>query len=224
MRNIVIVDPVSTGANFVEDAVRRGFNPVVLTSATQKDGTIKEMIRFGTLKAGETPDIADILYSGLFHRPVFLEERGTYEETLQLVRGYAPAAASVAHAPDGAALWYETYGPADAPTLLVLHGGGVGTPGEMAAMLDALRAAGCRLLVPWTRGHGRSALSAAVKRNPAYAHIPIVAQTADVETGGNFDMSHFDGVILKPLTKEKLANAIQRILADGDLPRGGVSA
>ena len=72
--------------------------------------------------------------------------------------GDNPAAASVAHAPDGAALWYETYGPADAPAVLVLHGGGVGSPGEMAAMLDALRAAGCRLLVPWTRGHGHSAL------------------------------------------------------------------
>ena len=30
MRNIIIVEPGSTGYNFVEDIVRRGYNPVVL--------------------------------------------------------------------------------------------------------------------------------------------------------------------------------------------------
>ena len=58
-------------------------------------------------------------------------------------------------------------------------------------------------------------LSAEVKNNPKFAHIPIVAQTADVETNGNFDMSHFDAIILKPLTKEKLSNMVKRIIEDG---------
>jgi len=56
-----------------------------------------------------------------------------------------------------------------------------------------------------------------VKNNPGFAHIPIVAQTADVESSGNFDMSHFDAIILKPLTKEKLSNMVKHIIVDGDL-------
>jgi CheY-like chemotaxis protein len=71
----------------------------------------------------------------------------------------------------------------------------------------------------WMPGMDGSALSAAVKRNPAYAHIPIIAQTADVETGGNFDMTHFDAIVLKPLTMEKLTRLVHRILADGPLPK-----
>ena len=67
-------------------------------------------------------------------------------------------------------------------------------------------------------------LSAEVKRDPRFAHIPIVAQTADVETSGNFDMSHFDAIILKPLTKEKLSHMVKRIIEDGDLQKdnGGI--
>ena len=61
--------------------------------------------------------------------------------------------------------------------------------------------------------------SAAVKKDPRFAHIPIVAQTADVETNGNFDMSHFDAVILKPLTKEKLSSMIRRIIVEGVLQK-----
>lgn len=68
------------------------------------------------------------------------------------------AARRLAQAADGASLWYEVYGPADGPAVLALHGGGVGSPYEMGALLDALRKAGCRLIVPWTRGHGHSAL------------------------------------------------------------------
>ena len=64
-------------------------------------------------------------------------------------------------------------------------------------------------------------LSAAVKENPKYAHIPVVAQTADVETSGNFDMSHFDAIILKPVTKEKLSNMVKRIIEDRDSLKNG---
>ncbi len=67
----------------------------------------------------------------------------------------------------------------------------------------------------WMPGMDGAAFSAAVKRDPELAHIPIVAQTADVETGGNFDMSHFDAVILKPLTTEKLTRMVKRIVEDG---------
>ena len=64
-------------------------------------------------------------------------------------------------------------------------------------------------------------LSGEVKKDPRFAHIPIVAQTADVETSGNFDMSHFDAIILKPLTREKLSNMVKRIVEDGGRNCGG---
>ena len=72
----------------------------------------------------------------------------------------------------------------------------------------------------WMPEMNGAELSAAVKENPKFAHIPVVAQTADVETSGNFDMSHFDAIILKPITGEKLSNMIKRIIEDGDLRKG----
>ncbi len=72
----------------------------------------------------------------------------------------------------------------------------------------------------WMPEMSGAEFSAEVKKDPRFAHIPIVAQTADVETSGNFDMSHFDAVILKPLTKAKLSNMVKRIIEDGDLRKG----
>ena len=72
----------------------------------------------------------------------------------------------------------------------------------------------------WMPEMSGAQLSAEVKNDPRFAHIPIVAQTADVETTGNFDMSHFDAIILKPLTREKLSNMVKRIIVDGDLRKG----
>ena len=76
----------------------------------------------------------------------------------------------------------------------------------------------------WMPEMDGSELSAEVKKDPRFAHIPIIAQTADVETGGNFDMSHFDAILLKPLTKEKLSNMVKRIFEDGDLRKGNGDA
>ena len=72
----------------------------------------------------------------------------------------------------------------------------------------------------WMPEMNGAQFSTAVKENPRLAHIPIVAQTADVETTGNFDMSHFDAIILKPLTGEKLSNMIKRIIEDGETGGG----
>ena len=55
-----------------------------------------------------------------------------------------------------------------------------------------------------------------MKKDPRFSHIPIVAQTADVETSGNFDMSNFDAILLKPITKEKLSNMVKRIMENGE--------
>ena len=72
----------------------------------------------------------------------------------------------------------------------------------------------------WMPEMNGAQLSAEIKHNPKFEHIPIVAQTADVETSGNFDMSNFDAIILKPITGEKLTNMIKRIIEDGDLRKG----
>ena len=72
----------------------------------------------------------------------------------------------------------------------------------------------------WMPEMNGAEFSAEVKKDPRFSHIPIVAQTADVETNGNFDMSHFDAVILKPLTKEKLSDMVRRIIVEGELQKG----
>jgi signal transduction histidine kinase/ABC-type uncharacterized transport system substrate-binding protein len=69
----------------------------------------------------------------------------------------------------------------------------------------------------WMPEMNGTQLSAEIKKSPKLSHIPVVAQTADVETSGNFDMSYFDAIILKPLTKEKLSHMVKRIFEDGDL-------
>ena len=72
----------------------------------------------------------------------------------------------------------------------------------------------------WMPEMNGSQFSAEVKKDPRFSHIPIVAQTADVETGANFDMSHFDAIILKPVTKDKISNMVKRIFEDGALRKG----
>ena len=72
----------------------------------------------------------------------------------------------------------------------------------------------------WMPEMNGAQLAAEIKKNPKLSHIPVVAQTADVETSGNFDMSHFDAIILKPITKEKLSNMVKRIIEDGGMGNG----
>ena len=95
----------------------------------------------------------------------------------------------------------------------------ISTAGSGKAALELLGKQPVDLILSdlWMPEMDGSQLSAEVKKDPRFAHIPIVAQTADVETGCNFDMSHFDAIILKPLTKEKLSNMVKRIFEDGAL-------
>ena len=98
----------------------------------------------------------------------------------------------------------------------------ISTAGSGKAALELLGKQPVDLILSdmWMPEMNGAELSAAVKKDPRFAHSPIVAQTADVETNGNFDMSHFDAVILKPLTREKLSNMIKRIIEDGELGKG----
>ena len=98
----------------------------------------------------------------------------------------------------------------------------VSTAGSGKAALELLGKQPVDLILSdlWMPEMDGAELAAELKKNPQFAPIPVIAQTADVETGGNFDMSHFDAVILKPLTKEKLARMVKRIFEDGDLRKG----
>lgn len=86
MRNIIIVEPGSTGYNFVEDIVRRGYNPIVME--TRKDVPPESLALF----KDEIEEVRAAIYGAMYHKPVLLEEQESYEATLELVRGYAPVA------------------------------------------------------------------------------------------------------------------------------------
>ncbi len=78
-RNIIIVECKSTGINFIEDIINRGYNPVILETDyadTEKGREYKEM----QLKEYEHIEFDfDMIY-----------EKETYEETLEIVREWDP--------------------------------------------------------------------------------------------------------------------------------------
>lgn len=75
MRNIIIVEAASTGYNYIEDVVRRGYNPVVLEVRTDSEDLKK---------------FREDAYAAAWHKPDIIRECGTYEETLEAVRKYDP--------------------------------------------------------------------------------------------------------------------------------------
>lgn len=79
MRNIILVHCISTGKNFVEDIINRGYNPVVLELAASKteDGEIYNEHIHDDYK--KIPYDFDMIY-----------EKDTYEGTIEAVRKYDP--------------------------------------------------------------------------------------------------------------------------------------
>ena len=79
MRNIIIVECISTGINFVEDIINRGYNPILLD-----------------LKVADTPegmDFAEFIindYKRIEHDYEMIYEQDTFEETLEMVKKYDP--------------------------------------------------------------------------------------------------------------------------------------
>ena len=75
MRNIIVVDCISTGKNFVEDIINRGYNPILLD-----------------LKVADTKDGRDFAefvienYKSIKHEYEMIYEMDTYEETLEMIR------------------------------------------------------------------------------------------------------------------------------------------
>ncbi|MBR2837519.1 MAG: amino acid permease [Kiritimatiellae bacterium] len=80
--------------------------------------------------------------------------------------------------------------------------------------LDLLTAPGAKpfdfvftdMWMPRLDGEG---LIRAVRGNPALASLRVVAATADVECQGKYAEMGFDGILLKPITTEKLRKALQ---------------
>ena len=79
IRNIVVVDAISTGVNFVRDIVNINYNPIVLQSKIADDESHRE---FRELVDSDLASI-DVDFE-------LIHEKDTYEETLSMVREYDP--------------------------------------------------------------------------------------------------------------------------------------
>lgn len=79
MRNIIIVECISTGINYIEDIINRGYNPVVmhLKVADTEEGKKFEEFLYNEYKA------IDYDFDMIF-------EKDTYEETLEEVKKWDP--------------------------------------------------------------------------------------------------------------------------------------
>lgn len=75
MRNIIVVEAISTGYNYVEDIYRRGYNPVVLEPKAESE---------------EIAESREACYKNLFRNPEIISEASTYEETLEMIKEYDP--------------------------------------------------------------------------------------------------------------------------------------
>ena len=73
----------------------------------------------------------------------------------------------------------------------------------------------------WMPGMSGEDLARQIRETPRGESVVIMAVTADVENQNNFDMSVFDGILLKPVTKESLAFAFQEMIDKGRIaPKG----
>ena len=73
----------------------------------------------------------------------------------------------------------------------------------------------------WMPGMSGEELARGVRATPDGEESVIMAVTADVENQNNFDMSVFDGILLKPVTKDSLAFAFQEMIDKGRIkPKG----
>ena len=79
MRNIVIVECISTGINFIQDIVNRNCNPIVLETRIEEHDDYGLYKNLRISEYGRIPE--DFL---------LLEEKESYDETLEMIRGYDP--------------------------------------------------------------------------------------------------------------------------------------
>jgi len=63
----------------------------------------------------------------------------------------------------------------------------------------------------WMPDMNGEAFARAVRADPRLKDVPIVAETADTDAESTFDQSLFDGILMKPLTGEKLRRTLARL-------------
>ncbi len=78
MRNIIVVDCISSGTNYIEDIVNRGHNPIIL-----------ELLP-GEANPEEYGKKMQSNYSRIEYEYDLIHEKDTYEETLETVRKLNP--------------------------------------------------------------------------------------------------------------------------------------
>lgn len=110
-----------------------------------------------------------------------------------------------------ARLYYEVYGKGS--PILVMHGGGVGTPYELGSIIDKLRG-NHQVIVMSTRGHGRSEigkspLSFAQRADDAYQVLRAVTEQPAMVIGFS------DGAYASYALATKYPQAVDRIVAIG---------
>ena len=83
MRNIIIVNLYSTGANFIGDVVRRNYNPIVLEMTPDESGASDELIE-------EYESGISSAYNSIDESFEIIHEKDTYEETLKMIKKLDP--------------------------------------------------------------------------------------------------------------------------------------
>lgn len=62
----------------------------------------------------------------------------------------------------------------------------------------------------WMPGMNGVELAKKIRQNPLTARLPVIAVTADAESRDNFAIEHFAGLLLKPVTLEKLNEILDK--------------
>ena len=80
--------------------------------------------------------------------------------------------------------------------------------GDQALQLIGENKPDVALLDLWMPGMNGMELASAIRANPAWKGIKIVAVTADTENTNNFNMGVFDEIIMKPVTTASLIKVL----------------
>ncbi len=80
LRNIVVVECISTGINYIQDIIARNYNPVVLEMAASADNEESLLYK----------QIVEDSYKRIKHDFDLIHEKDTYEETLAMVKELDP--------------------------------------------------------------------------------------------------------------------------------------
>ena len=85
--------------------------------------------------------------------------------------------------------------------------------GEQALELLRARRPSAVFTDLWMPGMDGAALARAIRAEPAFAGVPVVAVTADNDASASFDASVFDDILVKPLDTAKVADCLARLYA-----------